>query len=276
MLAPDLDELPPDGILDHLVEHAVGNAEGLDLVTRSNALGQLRENGEVWFSAVSGRPRENATYLDKLSRVYIDLPGNRTSGKPSMSFGDRLEAAIAACEAQVESRSRRPDVVLLDSRSGIHDVAAVAITQLSNLSLLFATDNPQTWQGYRELFSRWQKRLTPAERASVRSRLQMVASMVPQSVDNGYLRTFADNSQSCFADTLYDDENSNSEGAFNFAPADENAPHYPLGIYHSIDLIGVVPGVDARWLQAGSVNYAYSDFLRRATDLILETPDDGA
>lgn len=154
MFAPSLDDLPADGIVDHLVEYGVGNAEGLELVARSNAVGHLDGNGEVWFSAAAGRPRANSGYLDKLSRAYLDLPANPVIDRAPLSFGARLEAAVAACEAQVQQQSRSPDVVLIDSRSGIHDIAAVAITQLSSLALLFATDTPQTWQGYGELFAR--------------------------------------------------------------------------------------------------------------------------
>ena len=138
------------GIVDHLVESAVGNQSDLDLVARSDSIGELSGNGEVWLASAGGRPRDGYSYLDKLNRVYLDLPP--TAEREQMTFGRRLLDAIATCEAQVADRSRQPDVVLLDSRAGIHDVAAVAITQLSTLALLFATDSPQTWQGYRALF----------------------------------------------------------------------------------------------------------------------------
>jgi hypothetical protein len=270
MLAPNLDDLPEHGILDHLIEHGVGNESGLDLVVRSEAVGPIDGNGEVWLAAANGRPGARPSYLDKLSRAYLALPANPAIGREPLSFGARIEAAVAACEAQVEQRSRRPDVVLLDSRSGIHDVAAVAITQLSSLSLLFATDDQQTWQGYGELFARWQTRLDPAERSALRNRVQMVAALVPQADRESYLRRFADRAQACFATTLYDDEQGEDSDAFNFAPQDESAPHFPIPIHHSVDLIGVVPGVDPRWRSGGSVTFAYADFLARATELILE------
>lgn len=273
MLAPSLDDLPEHGILDHLVEHAMGNAARLDLVAQSSAVGQLAANGEVWFSAAAGRPAPNASYLDKLSRAYLDLPPSAALDRGPLPFGARLEAAISACEEQVLAKSRQPDVVLLDSRSGIHDIAAVAITQLSTLSFLFATDNPQTWQGYSELFERWRTRLVPEERSALRDRLQMVAALVPQQDRDGYLARFADRAQECFANTLYDDESSMQNEAFNFAPQDEAAPHFPLPIHHSVDLIGVVPGIDARWQSGGSVTFAYADFLARAAELILEDKD---
>lgn len=269
MLAPELDDLPRHGILDHLVEYGVGNAHGLELVSRSNSIGSIEGNGEVWLAAASGQPISGQSYLDKLSRAYLSLPPAASSGRARLSFGQRLEEAVRECEKQVASQSRTPDVVLLDSRSGIHDIAAVAITQLSSLALLFATDNPQTWQGYKELFARWQTRLTPKERSVLRDRIQMVAALVPQSNRDSYLEDFADRSQACFAETLYDDELVDDQTAFNFAPQDRSGPHFPLPIHHSVDLIGVVPGVDSRWRSAGAVNFAYADFLDEASNIIL-------
>lgn len=275
MLAPEPELLPQHGIVDHLVEFAVGNEDGLELAIRSTAVGDLAENGEVWISAAAGRPAPGASYLDKLSRAYLDLPAAPRLKRGPVTFGQRMEAAVAACEAHVARESRRPDVVLLDSRSGIHDIAAVAITQLSALSLLFATDNPQTWQGYRELFSRWALRLRATERSSLRSRLQMVASMVPPRDSGKYLRDFADRAQACFAATLYDEVTGDADGdAFNFAPQDEAAPHYPLPIHHSVDLIGLVPGFHPEWSEVGAAEYAYGEFLDSAAQLILEAPGD--
>lgn len=273
MLAPDLDGLPRHGIVDHLVEYGVGNEAGLDLVARSDAVGRIDGNGEVWLAAAAGQPADSSDYLDKLSRAYIDLPALRGTGRGPIAFGERLEAAVAACEAEVERESRRPDVVLLDSRSGIHDIAAVAITQLSTLALLFATDDPQTWRGYGDLFRRWATRLPRQDRSDLRQRVQMVAAMVPPRDIDGYLAGFIDRAQACFAETLYDDVITASAEAFNFAPQDMEAPHYPLPIQLSADLIGVVPGVDPAWNTAGSVNFAYREFLEGATRLILEDTD---
>lgn len=271
MLAPSVEDLPRDGIVDHLVEYGLGNDGDLELVAQSNAIVDDLGNGEVWLAAAAGRPGPGYTYLDKLSRAYLDLPSVRSLGRGPTAFGRRLEAALQACEQQVERQSRKPEIVLLDSRSGIHDVAAVAITQLSTLSLLFATDNPQTWQGYGELFGRWATRLGADARSSLRGRLQMVASMVPQQDPGAYLDRFADNSQACFAATLYDEVIPGAGlDTFNFAPLDSAAPHFPFPIYHSGDLVGVVPGVDQRWYNASAVDFSYANFLEQATSMILE------
>lgn len=248
------------GIVDHLVESVVENQADLDLVIRSDSIGELHGNGEVWLASAGGRPRDGYAYLDKLNRVYFDLPP--TPARAAMTFGHRLADAIAACEVQVARRSRQPDVVLLDSRAGIHDVAAVAITQLSTLALLFATDNPQTWHGYRALFDQWRTRLDAETRDHIRNRIKMVAAMVPSNQAETYLRGFADNAQECFADTLYDNEEGVADlDFFNFAPDDPAAPHYPLSIAHSLDLVGLDPSRNSSWMSTELIEAAYREFV---------------
>lgn len=256
------------GIVDYMVESAVGNQDRLELVARSDSVGELPGNGEVWLASAGGRPRYGYSYLDKLNRVYLDLPGE--DGEP-VPFGRRLADAITACESQVARRSRQPDVVLLDSRAGIHDVAAVAITQLSTLALLFATDNPQTWHGYRSLFEQWQTRLDAETRDRIRNRIKMVAAMVPSGLDDQYLSRFTDNAQECFAATLYDNEEGASDlSAFNFAPDDPTAPHYPLVIAHSMDLVGLDPIRSASWASASMVKTAYGAFVTAVAAMLEE------
>ncbi|MCP2164558.1 KGGVGR-motif variant AAA ATPase [Goodfellowiella coeruleoviolacea] len=255
-LLRETEQLPLYGIVDHLVEAAVGNADSLDLVTRVQ-VPHVRGNGEVWLAPASGKPRPEYDYLAKLNRVYTDLPGQR--------FGDRLRAAINACENQVERLSRKPDVVLLDSRAGIHDIAAVAITQLSGLSLLFAVDNPQTWAGYRSLFAQWLRSGTAPD---IRKRLQMVAALVPAS-DKNYLSNFIDHAQECFADTLYDDVGGGDTGAFNFAPDDQDGPHWPLPILFHGDLVGLNPVARPNWYAEPLIFAAYEKFLELAAQLVV-------
>lgn len=282
MLAPDPQVLPNHGIIDHLVEYPLANADDLDLTIRSSVVGPLGSNGEVWLAPAAGRPNSGDAnrlgidgdgYLDKLSRVYFDLPADPILGRNRISFAERLEAAVRACEQQIAERSRSVDIVLLDSRSGIHDIAAVAITQLSTLALLFATDNAQTWNGYSQLFARWGQRLEPMRRDEVRQKLQMVAPLVPNEYET-YLRRFTDHAQQCFANTLYDEPPQNPfEEVFNFALDDEAAPHYPIPIRHIDDLVGLVPGADDRWRDSDLAQLAYGEFVSRVEMMIQESND---
>lgn len=266
------DGLPDYGIVDYLVESAVGNvADGLDCVVRSVRL-TLPGNGEVWIAPAGGRPRDEYSYLPKLNRAYLDyqemspLPGSPTSDG-SASFAGRLRAAVDYCAEEVQRRSRKPDVVLLDSRAGIHDVAAVAITQLSDLSLLFGIDNAQTWNGYRELFRQWNA--DPQATRDVRGRLKMVAATVPAATEDAYLAAFRDQAQLLFSEFLYDQADAADTEAFNPPLSDSEAPHAPLPILFSTDLVGLDSSSGTDWLHQEFVTAAFGEFVRGASGLIL-------
>ncbi|KAF4405359.1 KGGVGR-motif variant AAA ATPase [Streptomyces lycii] len=280
--------LPASGIVDHLVESAVGNADNLELVTRTSYTPRSGF-GELWVAPARGQGVDGVpyAYAEKLNRVYADTPG--------ASFADRLADAVRACEEAVKREGdsdRRPDVVLLDSRAGIHDVAAVAISRLCDLALLFGADNAQTWTGYGDLFAAWQ---SSGQAREIRDKLRMVASMVPDSVHHtmdDYLDAFRSRSYDCFRATLYDEVVADEAGAdpdpvsgrvsasgtdTPFSPAEEDdaAPHHPIPILFDPGLVGMDALNSPRWQDRAFVQAAYRDFLATATPLILSAPDGG-
>ncbi len=272
-VALDQAEVPDYGLVDVLAESLVGNVYGLDCVARSGRL-RVSGNGEVWIASAGGRARPGYTYLPKLNRAYVDAPelafstsAENSTGTEVTSFASRLRAAVDYCTQEVERRSRRPDVVLLDSRAGMHDIAAIAITQLSDLTLLFGVDNAQTWNGYREMFQQWKAdvKLTRI----IRERLRMVAAMVPASHAAEYLARFRDNAQLLFGELLYDEAGPDDLDAFNPPLSDTDAPHSPLPILFSTDLVGIDIAGSIEWLDQDFVNAAFGEFVRGAADLIL-------
>ncbi|MEV4936771.1 KGGVGR-motif variant AAA ATPase [Streptomyces zaomyceticus] len=278
------EQLPAHGLVDHLVEAGLGNAEGLDMVVRSSYTpprateGRAGEFGELWVAPARGRVRGTEdtpySYVDKLNRVYADTA--------DATFADRLEQAVRACEDAVERVSdtgRRPDVVLLDSRAGIHDVAAVAISRLCDLALLFGSDNQQTWAGYGDLFDAWQ---SSGQAPRIRGRLRMVASMVPDSVHHSmetYLKGFRGRAYERFEvlyDAIAEDEEffegeepvEASEEWFTPAPRDEWAPHWAIPILFEPGLVGMDASNAPGWQDRAFVRAAYGEFLKEATELI--------
>ncbi|MFI9391068.1 KGGVGR-motif variant AAA ATPase [Streptomyces bauhiniae] len=266
-------ELPAHGVVDQLVESAVGNTEGLDHVVRTGYLPR-GGRGELWVAPARGRgtPGISYGYVDKLNRVYADIPG--------ADFAERLEQAVRACEdavAQDGDSGRRPDVVLLDSRAGIHDIAAVTISRLCDLALLFGTDNAQTWEGYTDLFEAW---LSSGQATAIREKLRMVASMVPDSPlrpRDAYLRSFREHSWECFS-LLYDNDvpapDTNKLDINTFSPSleDESAPHHPIPILFEPGLVGLDAVTAPGWQDRAFVEAAYRDFLPTATLLITADP----
>ncbi|MFE0687897.1 KGGVGR-motif variant AAA ATPase [Streptomyces xiamenensis] len=260
------DRLPVYGLVDHLVESAVSDPGCLDLVANSNY--QARNGlGELWVAPARGRGGNDVPYryVDKLNRVYADIPG--------ASFADRLRRSVEACEEAVSRRDseRRPDVVLLDSRAGIHDVAAVTISRLCDVALLFGADNSQTWAGYRDLFTAWQ---SSGQAERIRERLKMVASMVPDSAHHSmdaYLQSFRGHAFEHFSGTLYDELPADATVSSDvFAPSekDSTAPHYAIPILFEPGLVSMDALKSPSWQDRAFVQAAYSDFLRAATPLV--------
>lgn len=265
--------MPRHGIVDQLVESAVGNADNLELVAPTGYTPRAGL-GELWVAPARGRDSGEVPYcyVDKLNRVYADVPG--------MDFADRLAAAVSACEGAVarESESgRRPDVVLLDSRAGIHDIAAVAISRLCDLALLFGADNRQTWGGYGDLFTAWH---ASGQARAVREKLRMVASMVPDSPQrpmDAYLESFREHSWECFS-VLYDDDVPEPEtgrlapGAFSPSLEDDSAPHHPIPVLFEPGLVGLDADSAPGWQDRAFVRAAYREFLTTAALLITADP----
>ncbi|MFF3722034.1 KGGVGR-motif variant AAA ATPase [Streptomyces erythrochromogenes] len=260
------------GVVDHLVESALGNADGLEIVTRSGYNPSNR--GELWIAPARGAGTEGVpyAYVDKLNRVYADAAGDR--------FADRLAATVRACEEAVERSEGGfpPDVVLLDSRAGIHDVAAVTISHLCDYALLFGADNEQTWSGYRDLFEAW---AASGQAPAIRRKLRMVASMVPDSAHyskDTHLESFQLNAYNTFGllyDSLAADEVSAPEqGAWELT--DEDAPHSPIPILFEPGLVGMNVPDSPDWQDRAFVEAAYRDFLKTAVPLILAGSAEGS
>jgi hypothetical protein len=149
----------------------------------------------------------------------------------------------------------------------MHDIAAVAITQLSEISLLFGVDNAPTWNGYRELFQQWTADASLT--GLIRERLRMVATMVPASQGVEYLGTFRDRAQLLFSEFLYDEASADDVDAFNPSLSDTEAPHSPIPILFSADLVGVDIAKTSDWLAQEFVQAAFNEFARTAADLIV-------
>jgi len=225
--------LPPDhladfGIVDWLVEDALG--QGDEVLRRMISVSPLSEytQGEIRIAAAMGI--DDISYLEKLSRAYGDVNIN---GKAEM-FTQRIRRLVEKLE-----ESEKPDAVLIDSRAGLHDLAAISIVGLATTALLFATDTEQSWQDYRLLFSHWQS--FPEIAATVRERLAIVQALFPESNQSERVRHFLEESYKLFSETLYEEIPPSpvdqlpisldfDKELFNYDIEIENAPHFPLRI----------------------------------------------
>jgi len=217
-LLPD-DRRPTFGIVDWLVEDLVENGEAVfeEMVATSI----LSHDGEIYVVPAHGV--DPGEYVAKLGRAWMPKVAN--DGRRE-SWSQRLQRLLDALEARW-----KPDVVLIDSRAGIDEVASACVTDLgAGLILLCAVDGDQTWSGYRILFRHW--RTTGVVR-EIRERLQLVGAMIPDVDGAAYFDGLRERSWNVFAEELYDEVPPGELAVgktWSFDESDEGAPHYPWPI----------------------------------------------
>ena len=256
-----LDARADFGLVDWFIEDGVG--QGATIIPRivaASPLGQTTQ-GEIRVAAAIGQETGDDYYVSKLARVYADVNRNGSVER----FADRVRRLVTELEAQ-----EKPDVVLIDSRAGLHDLAAIGIVGLSTVAYLFAAESPQSWQGYRLLFSHW--RAYPEILARIRDRLVIVHALFPELDQMTSTDRFLEKSYTLFADTLYERIEPGSEQkleAFNFDLRDEAAPHYPVRIRWHNSLQEFDPLLRSRHiLDDALISATFGDFFQHVeTDL---------
>lgn len=246
------------GVADWLVEEAVGQADEW-LLRDMVATSPLAESTEGTIRVVSAAGGKEQDYIAKLSRVYMDINQN---GK-ILDFAHRLSNLLQQLEAQ-----EKPDIVLLDSRAGIHDIAAIAITRLTDMAFLFAGNTPQTWQAYRYLFSHWEK--WNVNLTKFRGNLKIVAGMVPELGREDYIIRCRESAYTLFSDTIYEEAGANEYDKFNFSLSDDAAPHFPIEILWNMTFQEFNPRSDEYFRSNDKQIIAcYGNFLQTASRLAL-------
>lgn len=238
------DRRPDFGVTDWFVEELVGQGE--QVVGRMAGAPRWAQglDGEVRVAPAHGR--EPGEYLAKLGRVYMD-----TAGDP---WAARLLRLIRRLEAEI-----KPDIVLVESRSGLHDIAAATVSDLDARVLLFATDSESTWTDCTILFRHWQSHGLSAK---IRARLSIVSALTPELDTAQYLERFRECSWDLFREHLYDrlDSSDDPGDAFSFDLFDEDAPHHPFAIHWTRSLAAGASWFDT---EPTTVTPAYGEFLAR-------------
>lgn len=234
---------PEYGVVDWFVEDLVGQGDfALERMVGSPRWAEDYDGRALFAPAHGDDPGD---YLAKVGRAWMTRKG---------LWSDRLKRLVADLE-----RRYQPEVTLVESRSGMHDFAACAVTDLGARVLMFATDSASHWNGYRILFRHWKDYgLVPA----LRDQVQIVSALIPELGKDAYLMGFRERSWDIFRDNLYDDMEAaaTAEEHFSFDLNASAAPHDPMPIHWNR---GLAAGASLGSLDAVSARHAYSDFLAR-------------
>lgn len=272
----DEDRLPDYGLVDWLVESLVGQADE-SLIRECLADCDLARNEPGKIRVLPAFGKKTKEYINKLGRIYMPTFASETGQFSGLA--DRLLMLLQ----QLSALPDRPDLVLLDSRAGLHDIGSAAVTRLGAEVFLFARDDFQSWQAYRQLFEHLGKSRSVAvgmDDSDLRWKLKMVGAQLEPT--ESARRRFTDTCYGIWSDALYDagvtnDEEdalkvSNQPVPVVFELEQDNAPHAPLFVHFdsgvkSFDLIHGENHPDWRVIEA-----AFGDFFAGATARLF--PDD--
>lgn len=222
------DRMPDYGLVDWLVEALNGQAD--EALLRDCLVDcELASNTPGRIQILPAFGTKTSEYVNKLGRVYMP-----TFAPESGKFLGLAERLLMLLE-QLSNLSDKPDLVMLDSRAGLHDIGSAAVTRLGAEVFMFARDDYQSWQAYQQLF----EQLSHSRSVTVgmndddlRWHLKMIGAQL-DATESAKLR-FTEASYSVWSDELYDDETGEpSKKDEETAPQvfdlkDDSAPHSPF------------------------------------------------
>jgi hypothetical protein len=164
------------------------------------------------------------------------------------------------------------DVVLIDSRAGLAEIAAPSLISLGATVLLFGTAQLQTLTGYRPLFAGLGM-LASRDRALGRNadwRFRIKAVHAKAIMNEAALAQHRDALYEIFAEDLYD-EDTGELTEMNFNIDDAAAPHTPLIIPFNPSFAAFDPLRDPSQLTSAFYEQTFRPFLLGLDALIDES-----
>jgi cellulose biosynthesis protein BcsQ len=234
-------ERNPDlGVVDFLVENGLGGVE-------DNAIASFVGSSEL-TTGVGGR----VDVVPALGRKSLSNPENilpklsRAMIEDITNTGDTISVAQQISDMIYRITDREEyDVVLIDSRAGLAELAAPAVIGLGATVLLFGTAQKQTIEGYRALFAALrllaQRDRALGEDADWRIMLRPVYAKASFNQNVG--KRFRDEMYELYSEYIYDAESTSEDDIelLHFLRDDIEAPHWPLIIPFNQNFIDFDP-----------------------------------
>jgi len=255
------DEVPAFGAIDYLVENGIGGVRDacLDAFLGSSGL-TAPGGGRVDVMPALGRRSLTQPHniLPKLARAMIE---------------DILEDRVVSVTEQISTMilrmtERAPyDVVLIDSRAGLSELAAPAVLGLGATVLLFANAQKQTIDGYRALFAALQllaqRDILNDREAEWRTMIKPVYAKA--NLDASASDRFIDDFYELYSNHIYDAEVAYDAltAPLSFSRDDTSAPHWPLVIPFNPAFSDFDPTMAPEQLTEPFYEQTYRPFLSR-------------
>jgi cellulose biosynthesis protein BcsQ len=137
LLVPDAE--PALGVLDYLLEKPL-NRKGLKLRGMLQSCNDPRIVGDGPPISIVGAGSVDEHFIEKLARLDVERLVREDEGT------NVLRDLFKETRSEVS-----PDLVLIDSRAGLHDLGGLAVAQVSHLAIVISTDSEQSYRGLREV-----------------------------------------------------------------------------------------------------------------------------
>lgn len=258
---------PKLGALDFLVENGLGGVPDSALRQFTGVSGlTMPAGGRVDVVPVLGqRSLENPeNILPKLSRAMIE---DITKTGESVSVAEQISNMISRIAALEEY-----DVVLIDSRAGLAELAAPAVIGLGATVLLFGTAQKQTIEGYRALFAGLrllaQRDVALGRDTDWRTMLRPVYAKA--SLNQDVAARFRDDLYELYSEFLYDAEGVGGDDIelLRFPRDDFEAPHWPFVIPFSQNFVDFDPSRIPNQFTQSFYEQTYRAFLDGIDDIV--------
>ena len=205
---------PSRGVIDYVTEHiALGSSDlaGLLIDVTPQAPGA---QGTIHLAAAG---TVDWSYVEKISR--LDFVAHTEGGNESP-----VHEALGALLKGVKS-DLRPDWVLLDARTGIHDLGGLAMHAFAHIDVLLGREGAQSADGLRLCLQALARRRAPED-----IRTLIVHALAPAPLDDAYSlpiqEAFRNAAYELFKGTVYQPVDDRELPAAD----DAGAPHTPYPI----------------------------------------------
>lgn len=209
------------GLVDFLLEFPVASAAAVDIAEYYHLCDNPKVIGDGEPIYVVPAGTVNEWYLEKLARV--DHEYLYRTAMPAAETESPIYALLRALRSKLN-----PDMVLIDSRAGFHDLGGLALGGLAHLQVLMGLHSEQSWQGLTLTISRLGKEMVLAGKAQ---RACMMVHAHAPFIEPGrqeQIRAFRERAFDIFQQFYYDPAESD-EGEWPLPdPEDPATPHYPV------------------------------------------------
>jgi cellulose biosynthesis protein BcsQ len=252
------DRRPWLGVLDFLVENALGTVPDPELDEFVGTSQLTAGAGLVDVLPVAGAltleyPQH---FLPKLARGMVEelSPEGEVVG-----FHQKIRTMVDRFVAR-----RAYDLVLIDVRAGLAEIAAGPILALGARVFLFGTAQPQTIEGYRFLFAQLETLRRDEQSVWPARNFQMIHAKGSMAEETH--QAFKDELWNLFSEYIYEELEPGDLEGFNFDVDDPDAPHNPILIPHDAGLVDWDPVKQPSQLDAGIHKSVFGHLIEKIED----------